>query len=422
MAHARNEFALALNQICDERNIKPESVIETIKIAVLAAFRKEQQASHAPVEIEKYMSEVNPETGETRIYEKKEDESRGVDVTPPGFGRIAAQTAKQVILQKIREAEKESILTDYSTKIGGLVNGLIVRFDRANVIVDIGKSEAVMPPPEQVYAEHYRVNQRLIFYLAGIKETPKGNIIIVSRVHRGLIEGLFKREIPEVQNQTVKIKDVVREPGSRTKVAVWTDKSGVDPIGACVGQKGVRVQAILKELGTSERIDLVLFSEDVAEYIRSALAPAKNLTITIDEAAKTARVAAPEDQLSLAIGAKGGNVGLAARLTGYKIDIESSETQNDTDKKTEDTEEDKTMEKEATRKKEDTEARKEENEEKVGGTKEEKSTQPTPAADDKKKKKTKKVEEKLKIDENEKTETPKKKVAKKTKKVKKEKK
>jgi N utilization substance protein A len=377
MAHARNEFALALNQICDERNITPESVIETIKIAVLAAFRKEQQANKTPVEIEKYVSEVNPETGETRIYEKKEDESRGVDVTPPGFGRIAAQTAKQVILQKIREAEKESILTDYSTKIGGLVNGLIVRFDRSNVIVDIGKSEAVMPPPEQVYAEHYRINQRLVFYLAGIKETPKGNIIIVSRVHRGLIEGLFKREIPEVQNQTVKIKDVVREPGMRTKVAVWTDKSGVDPIGACVGQKGVRVQAILKELGTSERIDLVLFSEDVAEYIRSALAPAKNLTITLDEAAKTARVTAPEDQLSLAIGAKGGNVGLAARLTGYKIDIESVESENI--------------------------------------EKEEKST--SAVTEDKKKKK--KVKEKQKIDENEKTKKPKKKTPKKTKKTKK---
>lgn len=385
MAHARNEFALALNQICDERNITPESVVETIKTAVLAAFRKEQQSNKTPVEIEKYMSEVNPETGEARIFMKNEDESRGTDVTPPGFGRIAAQTAKQVILQKIREAEKESILTDYSTKIGGLVNGLVVRFDRSNVVVDIGKSEAIMPPPEQVYAEHYRINQRLVFYLAGIKETPKGSIIIVSRVHRGLIEGLFKREIPEVQNQTVKIKDVVREPGSRTKVAVWTDKSGVDPIGACVGQKGVRVQAILKELGTSERIDLVLFSEDAAEYIRSALAPAKNLVIVLDEASKTAKVTAPEDQLSLAIGAKGGNVGLAARLTGWKIDIGSLEENEPEGSKTENSE---TVASETVN-------------EKVN--KEEKAEE--------------KVEEKPKTKEKEK---PKKKVAKKTKKVKKE--
>lgn len=323
--HARGEFALALNQICEERNISAESVVETIKSAVLAAFRKEMNAEGHPVEIDKFMSVVHPESGETKIFEKLENGEKGKDVTPPGFGRIAAQTAKQVILQKIREAEKASILTDYSTKIGGLVNGLVVRFDRSNVVVDIGKSEAVMPPQEQVYSEHYRVNQRLVFYLSGIKETPKGSMIIVSRVDRGLIEGLFRREIPEVQNNTVIIKDIVREPGVRTKVAVFTDKSGVDPIGACVGQKGVRVQAVLKELGTSERIDLVLFSEDIVEYLRSALAPAKNLTITLDEKNKVAKVKAPEDQLSLAIGSKGGNVGLAARLIGWKIDIESSE-------------------------------------------------------------------------------------------------
>jgi transcription termination/antitermination protein NusA len=323
--HARGEFALALNQICEERNISVESVIETIKMAVLAAYRKEMIAEGHPVEIDKFMGEVHAETGETRIFEKKDDGEKGKDVTPPGFGRIAAQTAKQVILQKIREAEKASIISDYSTKIGGLVNGLVVRFDRSNVVVDIGKSEAIMPPQDQVFAEHYKVNQRMVFYLAGIKETPKGNVIVVSRVDKGLIEGLFRREIPEVQNQTVTIKDIVREPGVRTKVAVWTDKSGVDPIGACVGQKGVRVQAVLKELGTSERIDLVLYSEDLTEYLRSALAPAKGLNIKLDEANKVVKVSAPEDQLSLAIGSRGQNVGLAARLIGWKIDIESSE-------------------------------------------------------------------------------------------------
>ncbi len=331
--HARGEFALALNQICEERNISVESVIETIKAAVLAAYRKEMNAEGHPVEIDKFMSDVHPESGETRIFEKITSETgevtKGKDVTPPGFGRIAAQTAKQVILQKIREAEKASILTDYSAKIGGLVNGLILRFDRSNIVVDIGKAEAMMPPSEQVFAEHYKINQRMVFFLQGIKETPKGSVIIVSRVDKGLIEGLFRREIPEVQNGTVVIKDIVREPGVRTKVAVFTDKSGVDPIGACVGQKGVRVQAILKELGTSERIDLVMFSTDVAEYLRSALAPAKNLIISLDEKNKVAKVKAPEDQLSLAIGAKGQNVGLAARLIGWKVDIESSEEKTD---------------------------------------------------------------------------------------------
>ncbi len=340
--HARSEFALALNQLCEERNISAEAVVETIKNAVLAAFRKEASALGSPIDIHLYMSEVNPETGESRIFKKiiKDEEAqefeKGEDVTPPGFGRIAAQTAKQVILQKIREAEKQAILTDYTAKIGSLVNGLVIRFDHGNVVVDIGKSEAVMPPPEQVYAEHYRLNQRMVFYLAGIKETPRGSIVIVSRTNTGLIEALFRREIPEVQNGTVKIKNIVREPGIRTKVAVETDKKGVDPIGACVGQKGVRVQAILKELGTSERIDLVLFSENTVEYIRSALAPAKSLNIMLDEKSKTARVAAPEDQLSLAIGAKGQNAGLAGRLTGWKIDIESEEEEKQKSKKIED--------------------------------------------------------------------------------------
>lgn len=330
--HARSDFALAINQVCEERNISVEAVLDTIKNAILAAFRKEKHAAGEGVNMDLFLAEINPETGETRVFEKKEDGTKGADVTPPGFGRIAAQTAKQVILQKIREAEKQAVLTDYSTKIGSLVNGLILRFDRANVIVDIGKTEAVMPLSEQVRDEKYRVNQRLVFYLVGIRETPKGNQIIVSRADKGLIEGLFRREIPEVQNGTVKIKEIAREPGVRTKVAVWTDKSGVDPIGACVGQKGVRVQAILKELISSERIDLVLFTEDVVEYIRSALAPAKNLRIVIDEMNKIARVYAPEDQLSLAIGAKGANVGLAARMTGYKIDILSSEEKPEIDK------------------------------------------------------------------------------------------
>ena len=310
-AIARSEFALALNQVCSERGIEPEAVLETVKAAILTAFRKEKPG----VEIEEYRVELNPETGETRIFHEEED------VTPPGFGRIATQTAKQVILQKIREAEKTAILSDYSQKLGTVVSGMILRFDGPNIVVDIGRAEGVMPPQEQAPSERYRLNQRLTFYIAEIKETPRGSEIIVSRAHKGLVVALFKREVPEVQNGAVEIKEIAREAGSRSKVAVFSKQSGVDPVGSCVGQKGVRVQAVIAELGGVEKVDIIQWNEDPVKFIAAALSPAKDIEVILKEKEKTATAITPDDQLSLAIGRDGQNVRLAVKLTGWRIDV-----------------------------------------------------------------------------------------------------
>ncbi len=311
----RSEFALALNQVASERGVDVKVVLETVKNAILAAYRKD----HPGIELEEYKAELNPNSGEAHI--KHGD----LDVTPPGFGRIAAQTAKQVILQKIREKEKEAIMTDYKVKIGSLVNGMILRFAGHNIIIDIGKAEALMPPQEQIPNEKYHLNQRLVFYLLDIKQGIKTEEIIVSRTHNGLIEGLFKREVPEVGQGSVEIKAIVREPGNRTKVAVFSNQPGIDPVGSCVGQKGVRVQAIIQELGGLEKIDIIQWSPDIKTYIAQALSPAKNIQITLNEDEKIARVAVPKEELSLAIGKDGQNVRLAHKLTHYRIEIEGKE-------------------------------------------------------------------------------------------------
>ncbi|HCS79440.1 TPA: transcription termination/antitermination protein NusA [Patescibacteria group bacterium] len=314
-AIVRSEFALALNQVATERGIDPTVVVETIKAAILAAYRKDVPVT--PEELELFTVELNPDNGEAKIFKE------GKDVTPPGFGRIAAQTAKQVILQRIREAEKQAILTDFSAKVGSIVSGMILRFDGSNIIVDIGRAHAVMPPTEQITKEHYRLNQRLTFYIEGIRETYKGNEIIVSRTHKSLVAGLFKREVPEVMQGAVEIKEIAREAGNRSKVAVDSSQPGVDPVGSCVGQKGVRVQAVINELGGSEKVDIIQWSSDPVQFITAALAPAKDINVEYDERVKTAVAWVPEDQLSLAIGRDGQNVRLAAKLTGIKIDLKS---------------------------------------------------------------------------------------------------
>jgi transcription termination/antitermination protein NusA len=310
-ATIRSEFSLALNQVATERGIDPAVVLDTIKAAILAAYRKDYGAN----ELEQLEVELNGDTGEAKIFKD------GKDITPPGFGRIAAQTAKQVILQRIREAEKQAVLADYSTKIGTIASGMVLRFDGPNIIVDIGRTQAVMPTQEQSQGERYHLNQRLTFYIEGIRETMRGNEIIVSRGHKGLVEGLFKREVPEVAQGSVELRVVAREAGGRTKVAVYSSQSGVDPVGSCVGQKGVRVQAVIGELGGNEKVDIIQFSEDAKQFITAALAPAKDMDIVLDEKKKAAVVSIPDDQLSLAIGRDGQNVRLAAKLTGWKIDI-----------------------------------------------------------------------------------------------------
>jgi len=311
----RSEFALALNQVATERGVDVDVVLDTVKNAILAAYRKD----HPGVEVEEYTAELNSNTGEASILHN------GEDVTPPGFGRIAAQTAKQVILQKIREKEKEAIISDYKDKIGQIVNGTVLRFAGPNVIVDVGKTEALMPPQEQIQNEKYYQNQRLVVFLKEIREGTKGEEVIVSRADNGLLEGLFKREVPEVAQGSVAIKAIEREPGNRAKVSVASTQSGIDPVGSCVGQKGVRVQAIIQEVGGIEKIDIIQFQEEPVAYISAALSPAKNVRVELNEDEKVARVFVPQDELSLAIGKDGQNVRLASKLTGYRIEIEGNE-------------------------------------------------------------------------------------------------
>lgn len=311
----RSEFALALNQVATERGVDVAVVLDTVQNAIVAAYRKD----HPGIEPEEYTAELNPNTGEAKILHN------GEDVTPPGFGRIAAQTAKQVILQKIREKEKEAIISDYKVKMGGIVNGTVLRFAGPNIIVDIGKTEAIMPQSEQIQNEKYYQNQRLVVYLKEIREGLKGEEVVVSRADNGLLEGLFKREVPEVASGSVEIKAIVREPGNRSKIAVYSNQSGIDPVGSCVGQKGVRVQAIIQEFNGLEKIDIIQWQEDTTSYIAAALSPAKDVRVELNEEEKLAKVFVPQDELSLAIGKDGQNVRLASKLTGYRIEIEGNE-------------------------------------------------------------------------------------------------
>lgn len=309
----RTEFAAALNQAAAERGVDPEEVVNIMKEAIKAAYRKDYGSETDELDIE-----LDSEHGGVKVFKD------GKEVTPEGFGRIAAQTAKQVLLQRIREAEKGAILTEYEKKVGAIVNGMVQRLEGPNVVVDIGKTEGIMPAPERMVGEDLRLNQRLKFYIVGIREGSRGQEIVVSRAHKGLVEGLFKLEVPEIGSGLVEIKSISREAGSRSKVAVFSRQAGVDPVGSCVGQKGVRVQAVIAELG-NEKIDIIQYSDDPAKFIASSLSPATVGKVSIDETEKTAHVEVPEDQLSLAIGKDGQNVRLAAKLTGWRIDIKGAE-------------------------------------------------------------------------------------------------
>jgi len=309
----RSEFLLALNQVANERGVDVEVVLDTVKNAILAAYKKD----HPDIELEEYSTTLDKNTGEATIFHKNKD------VTPPGFGRIAAQTARQVILQKIREKEKEAIIADYKLRVGTIVNGMILRFAGPNIIVDVGKTEALMTIPEQIPNEKYHLNQRLTVYISEIRAGLKGDEIIVSRSSNGLLEGLFKREVPEVAKGSVIIKNIAREAGTRSKVAVFSNQQGIDPVGSCVGQRGVRVQAIIQEFGGIEKIDIIQWYENAKDYIAQALSPAKNVKVELNKKEeKVAHVFIPVEELSLAIGRDGQNVRLASKLTGYTIEIE----------------------------------------------------------------------------------------------------
>lgn len=313
MVIVKSEFALALNQVASERGISVDDVIESMEAAILAAFHKEHPDM---AEREGISVKVDISTGETKILED------GKDITPPGFGRIAAQTARQVVIQKIREAEKKTVISHYQDQVGAVIRGRVMRHDGFNVYVDLGKAEGVMPREEQIRNENYIVNNRYIFFLKEIATTKAGySRIILSRAAPELISELFKREVPEITTGTVEIKKIVREAGERAKIAVHSSQSGVDPVGACVGQKGVRVQTVTDELNGQEKIDIIQWNDNPRIFITSALSPAKVISVDIDEKAKTAKVTVDESQAPLAIGKGGINVNLAARLTGYDIDI-----------------------------------------------------------------------------------------------------
>lgn len=316
---ARSEFAQALAAVAAERGVDAGVVLESIKMAIVAAYRRDARERGEEIgEEEVVEAEIHSDTGEAKVFHIDGDQKK--DITPPGFGRIAAQTAKQVIRQKIREAERETILADFGTKIGQLVSGVILRFEGQDVKVDLGRAEAIMPHDERIPTERFESGQRLSFLLKEIREGVRGKELIVSRSSPLFIKKLFEREVPELANHNVEISAIARDPGVRTKIAVATRASGVDPVGSCVGQRGVRVQEVIKEVG-GEKIDVIPFVEDAAKFIEAALSPAQNLSIEINREEKRAKVTAPQDQLSLVIGKDGQNVRLAGELTGYVIDV-----------------------------------------------------------------------------------------------------
>ncbi len=312
MGIIKNEFILAINQIASQRGISPEDVIASIEAAILAAFKKERPEDYD----ETVKAKIDKETGRVRILKN------GKDITPEGFGRIAAQTAKQVIIQKIREAEKRRMIDHYRGKVGEVLKGRVIRSDGRNVYMDLGKAEGILPYEEQIKGERYNLNETYTVLLKEIKEDRHGQMrIFLSRKDDGLLVGLLKREVPEIESGTVEIKAAVREPGERAKVAVYSSSRIIDPVGACVGQKGVRIQAITQELGGEEKVDVILWSEDPEKFIAAALSPAKVEKIEVDEKGKRAKVYVDEEQAALAIGQRGVNVNLASKLTGYEIDI-----------------------------------------------------------------------------------------------------
>jgi N utilization substance protein A len=339
------EILEALDDLVREKGISKEILIEAIEAALISAYRRNFGSA------QNVRVFFDPKTGEYRVYAQKEiveqvedprlqasvEEARAknpslklgeileVEVTPRDFGRIAAQTAKQVVVQRIREAERGMIYEEYSSREGEIVTGIVQRQDPKTraVYLELSKGvEAILMANEQIPGERFVENQRLKAYVIEVKRTTKGPAISVSRTHPGLMKRLFELEVPEIHDGIVEIKSIAREAGSRSKIAVATREENVDPVGACVGQKGLRVQNIVDEL-QGEKIDVVEWSADPTVFVAKALAPAKVVQVTCDEAARIARVVVPDYQLSLAIGKEGQNARLAAKLTGWKIDIKS---------------------------------------------------------------------------------------------------
>jgi len=325
----RTEFSQALRAIAQERGLDADVILETIKQAYVAAYKRDARERGEEVDEFDYDAEIDPQNGEAKIFGWPIDEEGNAtgdkkDVTPPGFGRIAAQTAKQVIHQKIREAEKGVVMDEFGGRVGSLISGTVLRFDGPNVRVDLGKTEGLMPAEERIPTERLNPTQRLTFLLKDIEDGLHGKQIILSRADDEFVRKIFAREVPEISSGSVEIKRIAREPGVRTKIAVASAQSGVDPVGSCVGQKGVRVQAVTTELG-GERVDIIPWSEDEEELIRATLAPVEILSLKIDKDSRTVVIKVTEDQLSLAIGRDGQNIRLAGRLTDTKIEAAAEE-------------------------------------------------------------------------------------------------
>lgn len=319
---ATTEFSAAINQLAAERGVSPESIIEGVKQALAAAYRKDhgvpvpelEEGEEPKDDIE---VQLNLETGEARIFKEKKD------VTPAGFGRIAAQTAKQVILQKIREEEKEAIRTEFKEKEKSIISGSVFRVDNGVVFVDLGRTQGILPPSEQIAVEQYHPGARVKALVKEVQEGARGPEILLSRTDPEFVTELFALEVPEISQGVVKVEVIAREAGRRTKMAVSSSEARIDPVGSCVGQKGVRVQAVTHELG-EEKVDIIPYSADESTFVASALSPAKVLKVKLKPKSRTAEVEVPEDQLSLAIGKEGQNVRLAAKLTGWRIDIKGA--------------------------------------------------------------------------------------------------
>ena len=341
----KDEIISAMQEISKLRGIDEDLLFTALEDALTAAYRKNINDSST----QEIKSMVNRDSGEYRIFNMRTvvdeitDESSQIllpdarkikvtcevgdvieeDVTPKDFMRVAAQNAKQIVTQRIKEAERSIIYDEFSEKEFDLISGIVQRKDKGNVYVDLGKIEAVLGPNEQIPGERYEFNQRVDLYIVEVRQNTKGPMISVSRTHPGLVRRLFEREVPEIYNGTVEIKSTSREPGSRTKIAVHSNDPNVDATGSCVGNRGARVQSVVSELG-SEKIDIIEWNRDPAAYIANALSPAKVEAVLVNPDDNTARVIVDDSQLSLAIGKEGQNVRLAARLTGWKIDIKSS--------------------------------------------------------------------------------------------------
>jgi len=340
----KSDFLLAITQLSAEKNLPKEVVVATVEAALVSAYRKDNFAANQNISVK-----INPASGKVEVWAEKtvvetpsdtrreisldeackfkpdvqSGENIMVEATPHNAGRIAAQTAKQVILQRLHEAEHSAIFEEYAGKESDIITGVAQRIEPRQIFIDLGRTEAILPVAEQVRNERYRIGQRLKVYLLEVVPTSKGPQLIVSRSHPDLLRRLFELEIPEVFNGTVEVKSIAREAGYRSKVAVAARQGGIDPVGCCVGLRGIRIQNIVRELN-GEKIDVVVWNPDLSIFIANALSPSQVLSIELNDERRSATVVVPDKQLSLAIGKEGQNVRLAAKLTGWRIDVKGA--------------------------------------------------------------------------------------------------